>query len=106
MSRILRRSIVVVVSVLICGSVSAIAEDRVPLKVREVLDSARYKQAHWGLLAVDLKTGEVRYEMNSEKLFAPASTTKCFSVACALDAFGADHRFETPIVRRGEVRRR
>jgi D-alanyl-D-alanine carboxypeptidase/D-alanyl-D-alanine-endopeptidase (penicillin-binding protein 4) len=55
------------------------------------------------LLAVDLKTGDVKYELNSSKLFAPASTTKCFSVACALDAFGADHRFETPIVRRGEV---
>jgi D-alanyl-D-alanine carboxypeptidase/D-alanyl-D-alanine-endopeptidase (penicillin-binding protein 4) len=79
------------------------AEDRVPPKVREVMDSAKYKQAHWGLLAVDLKTGDVKYELNSSKLFAPASTTKCFSVACALDAFGADHRFETPIVRRGEV---
>ena len=88
---------------LLVGVGSAVSEDRVPPKVREVMDSAKYKQAHWGLLAVDLKTGEVRHERNSEKLFAPASVTKCFSVACALDAFGADHRFETPIVRRGEV---
>ena len=103
MSRRLRLSRLVVVSVLIVSTLSALAEDRVPPKVREVMDSAKYKQAHWGLLAVDLKTGDVRYELNSAKLFAPASTTKCFSVACALDAFGADHRFETPIVRRGEV---
>ena len=103
MSRLLRLSLLVVVSVLIVSTFSAVAEDRVPPKVREVMDSAKYKQAHWGLLAVDLKTGDVRYELNSAKLFAPASTTKCFSVACALDAFGADHRFETPIVRRGEV---
>lgn len=89
--------------VVFVGVGSAAAEDRVPPKVREVMDSAKYKQAHWGLLAVDLKTGQVRHELNSEKLFAPASVTKCFSVACALDAFGADHRFETPIVRRGEV---
>lgn len=82
-----------------CGQ----ADERVPPKVREVMDSAKYKTAHWGLLAVDLKSGEVRYELNSQKLFAPASVTKCYSVACALDAFGADHRFETPIVRRGEV---
>ena len=88
---------------LLVGVGSAVSEDRVPPKVREVMDSAKYKQAYWGLLAVDLKTGEVRHERNSEKLFAPASVTKCFSVACALDAFGADHRFETPIVRRGEV---
>lgn len=103
MSRVYRLSQWLIVLVAVVGGVSAIAEDRVPPKVREVMDSAKYKQAHWGLLAVELKTGEVRYELNSEKLFAPASTTKCFSVACALDAFGADHRFETPIVRRGEV---
>ena len=103
MSRILRSTRLLVVLVAVVGGVSALAEDRVPPKVREVMDSAKYKQAHWGLLAVDLKTGEVRFERNSEKLFAPASTTKCFSVACALDAFGADYRFETPIVRRGEV---
>ncbi len=93
----------VVVVLWILAARPATAEDRVPPKVREVMDSAKYKQAHWGLLAVDLKSGEVRYELNSEKLFAPASTTKCYSVACALDAFGADHRFETPIVRRGEI---
>jgi D-alanyl-D-alanine carboxypeptidase/D-alanyl-D-alanine-endopeptidase (penicillin-binding protein 4) len=92
-----------IVFVLVLCESSAFAEDRVPPKVRELMESAKYQQAHWGLLAVDLKTGDVRYELNSEKLFAPASTTKCFSVACALDAFGADHRFETPIVRRGEI---
>lgn len=95
------RCVVVVFWILAARPITA--EDRVPPKVREVMDSAKYKQAHWGLLAVDLKSGEVRYELNSAKLFAPASTTKCFSVACALDAFGADHRFETPIVRRGEI---
>lgn len=71
MPRLLRLAWLVVVSVLICGALSAIAEDRVPPKVREVMDSAKYKQAHWGLLAVDLKTGDVRYELNSAKLFAP-----------------------------------
>ena len=98
-----RRFVGIVIAILFLSGLPAIAEDRVPPKVRELMESAKYKQAHWGLLAVDLKTGDIRYELNSEKLFAPASTTKCFSVACALDAFGADHRFETPIVRRGEV---
>ena len=103
MNRIHRRSVGMVIAVLFLSVLPAVAEDRVPPKVRELMESAKYKQAHWGLLAVDLKTGETRYELNSEKLFAPASTTKCFSVACALDAFGADHHFETPIVRRGEI---
>ena len=101
--RLLYLSRLFIVSLICLSSLSGVAEDRVPPKVRELMESARYKQAHWGLLAVDLKTGEVRHELNSEKLFAPASVTKCFTVACALDAFGADHRFETPIVRRGEI---
>lgn len=103
MSRLLRLTWFVVVFIHVVNVFPAIAADRVPPKVREVMDSAKYKTAHWGLLAVDLKTGEVRHELNSSKLFAPASVTKCFSVACALDAYGADHRFETPIVRRGDV---
>ncbi len=77
--------------------------DNIPAKVSEFIAAPRYKTAHWGLLAIDLKTGEVRHELNADKLFAPASVTKCYSVASALDALGADYRFETPIVRRGEV---
>lgn len=92
---------------LLCVSLSlcnfGVAADHVPPKVSEFIAAPRYKSAHWGLLAVDLKTGEVRHELNADKLFAPASVTKCYTVATALDALGADYRFETPIVRRGEV---
>ena len=41
---------------------------------------------------------------DADKLFAPASTTKLYSVATALDALGADYRFETPVYRRGTVK--
>jgi D-alanyl-D-alanine carboxypeptidase/D-alanyl-D-alanine-endopeptidase (penicillin-binding protein 4) len=66
-----------------------------------VVDSPRYRTAHWGLLFVDAATGEAIYSLNADKLFVPASVTKCFSVAAALDALGADHRFETPVRVRG-----
>ena len=59
------RCVVVVLWMLAARPVTA--EDRVPPKVREVIDSAKYKQAHWGLLAVDLKSGEIRYELRSEE---------------------------------------
>lgn len=71
--------------------------------LRTVMDKPQYKHAHWGMLLVEEPSGKVVYEQNADKLFAPASTTKLYSVATALDAFGADHRFKTPLVRRGEV---
>src|SRR3954465_6513607 len=86
----------------------ALAEDAPDRKglesaLQEVTGQPQYKHAHWGLLVVDQKTGDVLFEQNADKLFAPASTTKLYSVACALDCLGADHRFQTPLVRRGDI---
>lgn len=72
-------------------------------RLREVLDLPRHKHAHWGLLFVDRETGETVFELNADRLFAPASVTKLYSVASAWDAFGPEHRFRTPVHRRGEV---
>ncbi|WP_425616259.1 D-alanyl-D-alanine carboxypeptidase/D-alanyl-D-alanine-endopeptidase [Anatilimnocola sp. NA78] len=79
------------------------AAEPLPKQIAEVLDDAAYRSAHWGLLFVDLKTGETVYEHNRHKLFAPASVTKVFSTSAALDALGADYRFRTPIFARGEI---
>ncbi|MCS6977288.1 MAG: D-alanyl-D-alanine carboxypeptidase/D-alanyl-D-alanine-endopeptidase [Gemmatales bacterium] len=79
------------------------AAEKLAADIEAVLKQPRYKQAHWGILAVDLESGKTLYELNPDKLFIPASTTKLFSCACALDAFGPDYRFETPVVRKGEV---
>ena len=68
-----------------------------------VTQAPEYRHAHWGLLLVDAGTGAVLFEQDADKLFAPASTTKLFSCAAALEAFGADHRFTTVVVRQGEV---
>lgn len=73
-------------------------------RIEAVTAEPQYKHAHWGILFVDLEKGSVLYEHNADKLFVPASTTKLFTVATALDAFGPSYRFETPVVRRGEVK--
>ncbi len=64
---------------------------------------AQYENGHWGLLVVDLEDGATVLERNADRMFAPASVTKVFSCAAALAELGADHRFRTPVVRRGEV---
>src|SRR5262249_16154760 len=62
-----------------------------------------YKQASWGILVVDVKTGEAVYSLNADRLFKPASTTKLFSSAAALAALGADYKFQTPVYLRGDL---
>ncbi len=75
-----------------------------PKRIEKVMAAPEYKHAHWGVLFADLEKGEVVYEHSADKLFVPASTTKLFTVATALDALGAGYRFETPVVRRGDVK--
>src|SRR5918995_630573 len=72
-------------------------------RIQAVLDRPAYKHARWGILIVDSATGKLVYAHNADQLFAPASVTKLYSCAAALLALGADHRFETPVYRRGTL---
>lgn len=64
---------------------------------------SKYRLSRWALLVADRATGEVVHDLNGGDLVIPASTTKLFAAAAALDAYGADYRFETPVYRRGRV---
>jgi D-alanyl-D-alanine carboxypeptidase/D-alanyl-D-alanine-endopeptidase (penicillin-binding protein 4) len=72
-------------------------------RVDAVIRTPGFDHGHWGLLVVDVKTGATLHERNADEFFAPASVTKLFTVASALAELGPDHRFQTPVVRRGEV---
>jgi D-alanyl-D-alanine carboxypeptidase/D-alanyl-D-alanine-endopeptidase (penicillin-binding protein 4) len=82
---------------------SAPAQDSLPERIEAVIRGPDYKQAHWGLLVVDSESGKVVFEHNADKLFAPASTTKLYTCAAALGAFGPDYKFSTAVYRRGEL---
>jgi D-alanyl-D-alanine carboxypeptidase/D-alanyl-D-alanine-endopeptidase (penicillin-binding protein 4) len=72
-------------------------------KIEAITNGPDYKHARWGLLVLDADSGKILYERDADRLFMPASVTKLYSCAAALAAFGADHRFETPVYRRGSV---
>jgi len=84
---------------------SVCAGDDLASHLEAVLNAPRYKQAHWGLLVVDSKSGQVLYERDADRLFAPASTTKLYSCATALCLLGPDFKFKTPVYRRGKSTR-
>lgn len=84
-------------------AVPAAAQESLSTQIQSVLAEAPYRSAHWGLLFVELQSGDVVYEHNRHKLFAPASVTKIFSTSAALAGLGPDHRFRTPIFARGEL---
>jgi serine-type D-Ala-D-Ala carboxypeptidase/endopeptidase (penicillin-binding protein 4) len=81
----------------------AAAGEPLASRLEAVMNEPRFKTAHWGALVVDLNSAEPLVEHQVDKLFAPASVTKLFSVAAALDELGANHRFETPLYAQGQI---
>ncbi|NDD62978.1 MAG: hypothetical protein EBZ36_03205 [Acidobacteria bacterium] len=72
-------------------------------RIGEVINTDEYRLSTWGMAVADASTGEMIYALNPDQLFVPGSVTKLFSGAAALATFGPDHRFVTPLHRRGEV---
>lgn len=88
----------------VCLAAGPLRGEELAAQIERVIHGPDYQQARWGILVVDAKTGQPVYAHQADKLFAPASVTKLYTCAAALLALGADHRRETPVYRRGEVR--
>lgn len=71
--------------------------------VAEIINRPEFKHAQWGILLTDRDTGEVLQSHGPQKLYVPASTTKLFSTAAALEVLGPDYRFKTPVFKRGTL---
>lgn len=85
------------------SAATAAEADKLAASLQAAIGEAQFKNAHWGILIVDRATNATIYEQQADKMFAPASTTKLFSTAAALDALGPDYRFQTPIYAIGKV---
>ena len=71
--------------------------------VGAVLDSAAFDNAFWGVQVVNLESGEALYARNPQKSFIPASNTKLYTTAAALDLLGPNYRYRTGLYADGEV---
>jgi D-alanyl-D-alanine carboxypeptidase/D-alanyl-D-alanine-endopeptidase (penicillin-binding protein 4) len=61
------------------------------------LNQPRFSGALWGVKIVSLDTRKILYENHADRLMSPASNSKLYAGALALDTFGGDYRFVTPI---------
>ncbi|MEO7083025.1 MAG: D-alanyl-D-alanine carboxypeptidase/D-alanyl-D-alanine-endopeptidase [Gemmatimonadaceae bacterium] len=65
--------------------------------------SSHTRGGSWGAVIVSLTRGDTLYAQNADVMMQPASTMKMYTSAVALDRFGPDYTFRTPVLRDGEV---
>jgi D-alanyl-D-alanine carboxypeptidase/D-alanyl-D-alanine-endopeptidase (penicillin-binding protein 4) len=67
-------------------------------KIGAHLAQPRFAGAAWGVKVVSLETGRTLYEHAPSLRLSPASNTKLYTAALALDLFGGDERIRTPLL--------
>src|SRR3954462_2731670 len=77
-------------------------------ELRHTIDSLtsqpQFRNAHWGVLIVNPRTGDTLYSKNAGKLFMPASNNKIITSAAIWTLLGPDFTYKTTFLRDGEVR--
>ncbi len=53
----------------------------------------------WGAIIVSLTRGDTLFSQNADAMMQPASTMKMYTSSVALDQFGSDFTFRTPVLR-------
>lgn len=61
------------------------------------LAASKLAGATWGMQVISLDTGKTLFATNATRLLVPASCTKLFTTASALDRLGADFRLATSL---------
>ena len=81
----------------------ATAAAPLPEGITAIIEGPHYAFSRWGIHVADRDSGEVVYDLNGNQRFLAASTTKLWPGAAALDAYGPDFHFETPVYRTAPV---
>ena len=93
---------IVVAVLLVFGAANAVSARNLDSEIKRILaKSAIARTGFAGVVVVDEK-GRTVVSINSGHLFTPASNTKLFSSALALERLGPDKRFETRVEMRGK----
>jgi PBP4 family serine-type D-alanyl-D-alanine carboxypeptidase len=87
------------------SALAAIAQstDTLDQRIKKVMARPEFAHSRFGIKFTDASTGATVYELNSQQLFVPGSTTKLLTMGTALELLGDDYRFHTRIYRTGPV---
>ena len=73
-------------------------------EIDSLISQPDFRNAQWGVLIVNPRTGDTIYSRNAGKLFMPASNMKIITSAAALTLLGPEYRYRTTFLTDGEVR--
>jgi serine-type D-Ala-D-Ala carboxypeptidase/endopeptidase (penicillin-binding protein 4) len=73
-------------------------------KIDSLTSQPQFRNAQWGVLVVNPRTGDTIYSKNAGKLFMPASNMKIITGAMALTLLGPDYTYRTTFLKSGDVR--
>ncbi|HEV2691699.1 MAG TPA: D-alanyl-D-alanine carboxypeptidase/D-alanyl-D-alanine-endopeptidase [Verrucomicrobiae bacterium] len=72
--------------------------DELRAQITTHIEAPRFSGALWGIKIASLDSGKVLFESHPDRLMSPASNSKMYPSALALDRFGGDYRIVTPIL--------
>ena len=72
-------------------------------RLSSLINQPKYESAFWGLQIVSLENDEILFAHNERKRFLPASGMKLLIAAAALDLWGPNYRFRTPVFLEGRL---
>jgi len=70
----------------------------------DIFNDPNFSNANWGVFIKSLKTGEIIYKKNENKLFIPASVMKLFTSSSSLLLLGANYNYKTKIYTNGNIK--
>jgi len=87
------------------GALFAQSESTLEQRIKKVMDRPEFAHSRFGIKFYSMDTGKVVYELNTQQLFVPGSTTKLLTEGTALELLGGDYRFHTKIYRTGPIKK-
>ncbi len=79
------------------------AQTQLARAIDQVLDADTFANAWWGAMVIDLEDGAVLYQRNARRSFVPASNTKLYTSAAALEQLGPAYHYRTEVYLDGPV---